>query len=109
MPQIHFNKGIPGIPDRLTATVIEEPYYLKINITKLVFKEGFNLAADLIIEIADKDTLKLAEYTAMHTTALHTLIIDKEFEFVINEFKFSIGETSVNKFDFILYYENVNI
>ena len=78
--QIQFNKGISRLSDKLTATIIEEPYYLRIKIINLFFIEGFDSAAELVIDISDKDKLIIANY--LRSSSLlnsKTIEINKEY------------------------------
>ncbi|HKC66828.1 MAG TPA: hypothetical protein VKG26_01225 [Bacteroidia bacterium] len=106
--QIQFNKGITGLPDKLTATIIEEPYYLRIKIMNLVFTEGFNHAAEIIIDISDKEKLYVADFMGKEFAGFKTIAINKEYEFVINQFILTIGNNKVDKFNFHLTYQDIN-
>ena len=107
--QIHFNKGISGIPDRLIATIVEEPYYLRIKIINLVFIDGFDSAAEIVIDISDKDKLVIANYVESNLFPnLRTIEINKEYEFVTSAFTLSIDKNKINKFNFYLTYKDIN-
>jgi len=106
--QIQFNKGINGMPDNLRATIIEEPYYLRIKIINLVFTEGFNHATEIVIDISDKEKLHVADYIGKEFSGFRTIAINKEYEFVINKFVVTIDENKVDKFNFHLIYEDIN-
>ena len=107
--QIQFNKGISGIPDRLIATIVEEPYYLRIKIINLVFVDGFDSAAEIVIDISDKDKLVIANYVESNPFSnLKTIEINKEYEFVTSTFTLSIDANKISKFNFYLIYKNIN-
>ncbi|HXU27534.1 MAG TPA: hypothetical protein VN698_09905 [Bacteroidia bacterium] len=106
--QIQFNKGINGVADNLIATIIEEPYYLRIKIINLFFTDGFSHAADIVIDIADKEKLRVADYIGKEFSGFKTIAINKEYEFVINKFVVTIDENKINKFNFHLIYEDIN-
>ena len=106
--EIQFNKGINKIPDKLTATIIEEPYFLRIKILKLIFDEGFTHAPDITIDISDKEKLHIADYLSSEFSGFKTILINKEYEFVINQLDLKIDENKVEKFSFKLVYEDIN-
>jgi len=106
---IQFNKGIVGIPDKLIATIVEEPYYLRIKIINLVFIDGFDSAAEIVIDISDKDKLVIANYVESNLFPnLRTIEINKEYEFVTSTFTLSIDKNKINKFNFYLTYKDIN-
>ncbi|HXD93246.1 MAG TPA: hypothetical protein VNX01_08535 [Bacteroidia bacterium] len=107
--QVRFNKGIDNLPDKLTATIIEEPYYLRIKIINLVFIKGFADAAEIVIDISDKDKLVIANYVETNSFLnLRVIEINKEYEFVISKFTLTIDENKISMFDFYLTYESIN-
>jgi hypothetical protein len=107
--QVQFNKGIDELPDKLAATIVEEPYYLRIKIINLFFKEGFDSAGEIVIDISDKDKLVIANYIESYSfPSLKTININKEYEFVTSKFTLAIDENKVSKFNFYLTYEDIN-
>ena len=106
--QIQFNKGISGLPDKLTATIIEEPYYLRIRIINLVFADGFANAEKIVIDILANDKLLIADYIGNQSSGFRTIDINKEYEFVTSEFALTIDENKISKFNFHLTYEDIN-
>jgi hypothetical protein len=110
MPQLQFNKGIIGLADNLTGIITEKPYYLKIKIINLVFTDGFTNAAKIVIDIADKDKLLVANYMGGEQfPGFRTIVINKEYEFITSEFILKIDENEASKFNFNLNYENINV
>ena len=107
--QIQFNKGIKDLPDKLIATITAEPYYLRIKIINLVFSEGFVNAAEIVIDITDKDKLLVANYIENNQfSGFRTIEINKEYEFITSSFVLTIDDNKVSKFNFYLTYEDVN-
>lgn len=107
--QIQFNKGIDGLPDKLIATIIEEPYYLRIKIINLFFTEGFKNAAEIVIDISDKEKLVIADYTKNNSFSNSKIIeINKEYEFITSKFILTVNKNRVSKFNFYLTYQDIN-
>jgi hypothetical protein len=109
MSQIQFNKGIIGLTDNLTEIIKEKPYYLRIKITNLVFKDGFENATKIVIDIEDKEKIIVEKYKELNKSdSFRTITINEEYEFVTSEFKLKIDKNISGKFDFTLNYENIN-
>ena len=106
--QIQFNKGISSLPDKLTATIIAEPYYLRIRIIDLVFTEGYANAAEIVMDISGKDKLHVADYVGNQFSGFRKININKAYEFVTSEFILAIEGNEISKFDFYLTYEDIN-
>lgn len=107
--QIQFNKGINGLPDKLTATITAEPYYLRIKVINLVFSDGFADAAEIIIDMSDKDKLIVADFMGNNQfSGFRTVGINKEYEFITSSFILTVDDNNVSKFDFPLTYEDIN-
>ncbi|HXD92336.1 MAG TPA: hypothetical protein VNX01_03945 [Bacteroidia bacterium] len=107
--QIQFNKGISGLPDKLTATITAEPYYLRIRIINLVFTEGFASAAEITIDITDKDKLIVADFIGTNKfSGFRTIEIKKEYEFITSTFVLTVDDNRVSKFNFHLTFEDIN-
>jgi|SRR6185312_4082418 len=107
--QIQFNKGINGLSDKLTATITAEPNYLRIRIINLVFLEGYGDAAEIVIDIPDKDKLVVANYIENNQfSGFRTIGINKEYEFITSTFILTIDDNKVSKFNFHFTYEDIN-
>jgi hypothetical protein len=108
--QIQFNKGIKGLPDKLTVTIMEEAYYLRIKIIDLVFTEGAINAPQIVIDIIDKDKLHVADYLeGNQVPGLKIIHIYKDYEFVTSSIELKVDDNQVSKFNFFLTYKNINV